>query len=211
MRLNGTNRRRTPAEAASAGPEAPGAGLPRPIQEHLASSFRTTYNVETAEKPAYLGDPVLPLEFELLLQRIEASERQRIREMAHTQGIEAVERALRDLGAGPAGAEGGLSPASKRRGWVKGALSETARPSPDRPRLLPGSRPPFRQSVGQGSARLALESEGSLQGDRCGGRHRLRRNPRDYLKPMRSRLPEDIRSAGASLRPEEDVIVARGA
>ncbi len=41
---------------------------------------------------------------------------------------------------------------------MKGALSETARPSPDRPRLLPGSRPPFRQSVGQGSARLALDS-----------------------------------------------------
>jgi hypothetical protein len=99
----------SPAEAASAGPEAAGAGLPRPIQEHLGQQLRTTYNVETAEKPAYLGDPVLPLEFELLLQRLEASERQRIREMAHTQGIEAVERALRDLGAGPAGAEGGLS------------------------------------------------------------------------------------------------------
>jgi len=41
---------------------------------------------------------------------------------------------------------------------VKGALSETARPSPDRPRLLPGPRPPFSQSVGQGSARLALDS-----------------------------------------------------
>ncbi len=77
-----------------------GAGLPRPIQEHLGQQLRSTYNTETPEKPAYLGDPVLPLEFELLLQRLEASERQRLRELAHNQGVEAVERALRDLGTG---------------------------------------------------------------------------------------------------------------
>ena len=74
-----------------------GAGLPRPIQEHLGQQLRTTYNAEAASKPAYLGDPVLPLEFELLIERLEASERQRFREMAHNQGVEAVERALLDL------------------------------------------------------------------------------------------------------------------
>ena len=83
------------------GPEAGevGAVLPRPIQEHLGQQLRTTYNAEMPEKPTYLGDPVLQLEFELLLQRLEATERQRLREMAHKQGVEAVERALRDLGA----------------------------------------------------------------------------------------------------------------
>ena len=95
-----------PADAPRSSPEQAGVGLPRPIQEHLGQQLRTTYNAETPEKPAYLGDPVLPLEFELQLQRLEASERQRIREMAHNQGIEAVERALRDIGAGPAEAKG---------------------------------------------------------------------------------------------------------
>ena len=78
-------------------PEQAGAGLPRPIQEHLGRQLRTSYNAETEEKPAYLGDPALPLEFELLLQRLEVSERQRIRKMAHDQGLEAVERALREI------------------------------------------------------------------------------------------------------------------
>ena len=94
----------TPLPGATSGQDPAGAGLPRPIQEHLGRELRTTYNAQAPEKPAYLGDPVLPLAFELLLQRLEASERQRIREMAHNQGIDAVERALRELlpGAFPA-------------------------------------------------------------------------------------------------------------
>ena len=70
--------------------------LPRPIQEHLGQQLRMRYR-QAEDKPAYLGDPALPIEFELLLQRLEASERQRYRAMAHEQGVEAVERALRDL------------------------------------------------------------------------------------------------------------------
>jgi hypothetical protein len=91
----------------SGAPEAPsegtrpaedaGAVLPRPIQEHLGQQLRTTYNAEAPEKPAYLGDTALPLEFELQLQRLEASERRRLREMAHELGTQAVEQALRDL------------------------------------------------------------------------------------------------------------------
>jgi len=74
-----------------------GVVLPRPIQEHLGQQLRTTYNAEESEKPAYLGDTALPLEFELQLQRLEASERRRLREMAHDLGTQAVEQALRDL------------------------------------------------------------------------------------------------------------------
>ena len=86
-----------PADAPGGSPDQAGAALPRPIQELLGKQLRTTYSAETPDKPAYLGDPVLPIEFELLLQRLEASERQRYRAMAHDQGVEAVERALRDL------------------------------------------------------------------------------------------------------------------
>jgi hypothetical protein len=97
-----------PPERDEASPPEPAAGqdatLSRPIQEHLGKELRTTYRVEAPEKPAYLGDPVLPVEFELLLQRLEVSERERIRQIAHEQGIEAVERALRELLPGSAAA-----------------------------------------------------------------------------------------------------------
>lgn len=85
------------ADAPGEGSDQAGAALSRPIQELLGQQLRTAYSAETADRPAYLGDPTLPIEFELLLQRLEASERQRYREMAHEQGVEAVERALRDL------------------------------------------------------------------------------------------------------------------
>lgn len=67
--------------------------LPRPVQEHLARQLRATY-VETQEKPAYLGDPALPAAFDDQLHRLAAGERQRIRERASRQGLEAVAAAL---------------------------------------------------------------------------------------------------------------------
>lgn len=72
----------------------PGAALPRPVQEHLGLQLRTSYNEVMEEKPAYLGDPALPLEFELQLQRLDANERRKFREQAHERGIEAVAQAL---------------------------------------------------------------------------------------------------------------------
>ena len=71
----------------------PGSGLPSPVREHLGQQLRTTYHA-LADKPAFLGDPAVPLEFEQHLQRLE------IRERVHEQGVKAVEAALGDLGAG---------------------------------------------------------------------------------------------------------------
>jgi len=92
-----TERHGAPSSAGTPGHDAPGTGLSRPVQEHLGRELRTTYNAEGQDKPAYLGDPVLPLEFEVLLERLDVSERQKIRHIAHSQGIKAVERALREL------------------------------------------------------------------------------------------------------------------
>ena len=64
-----------------------GAGLSRDVQEHLGRRLRTALEVEQA-KPAFLGDPSLPPEFERLVRRLEAGER------GQRQGYEAVKRAL---------------------------------------------------------------------------------------------------------------------
>ena len=77
-----------------------GSGLPRPLQEHLAQQLRSTYQA-TAEKPAFLGDPAVPAEFEQHLQRLEAVERGRRREKVHNEAIEAVKTALEDIVAAP--------------------------------------------------------------------------------------------------------------
>ena len=61
--------------------------LPKPIQEHLGRQLRSAYNAQ-AEKPAFLGDPVVPPQFERLIRRIEVSEK--VREI----GVEAVRQAL---------------------------------------------------------------------------------------------------------------------
>jgi len=61
--------------------------LDQAIQEHLGQKLRSAYN-EVAEKPAYLGDPVLPLEIEEQLIELET----RVR--AHRTGTEAVREAL---------------------------------------------------------------------------------------------------------------------
>lgn len=70
--------------------------LPSSIQEHLGQMLRADY-YERAEKPRYLGDPALPLEFDPYLYRLEQKERalriMRIRE----QGTQAVADALSGL------------------------------------------------------------------------------------------------------------------
>lgn len=80
-----------PAAKPVAEPDDFGSGMARPIQEHLAQQLRTTYH-EMADKPAFLGDPVVPPQFDQHIQRLE------IREKAHDRGIQAVKAALRDIG-----------------------------------------------------------------------------------------------------------------
>ena len=70
--------------------------LPPAVQEHLGRMLRADY-YERDEKPRYLGDPGLPLEFDPYLYRLVQKERAlritRIRE----QGTRAVADALSDL------------------------------------------------------------------------------------------------------------------
>jgi hypothetical protein len=70
--------------------------LPHSVQEHLGQMLRADY-YERAEKPRYLGDPALPLEFDPYLYRLEQKERalriMRVRE----QGTQAVANALSGL------------------------------------------------------------------------------------------------------------------
>jgi hypothetical protein len=61
--------------------------LPKPIQEHLGRQLRSTYNAE-ADRPAFLGDPAIPPQFERLIRRIAIGEK------VHEFGVEAVRQAL---------------------------------------------------------------------------------------------------------------------
>jgi hypothetical protein len=61
--------------------------LPKTIQEHLGRQLRSTYNAE-ADRPAFLGDPAIPPQFERLIRRIEIGEK------VHEFGVEAVRQAL---------------------------------------------------------------------------------------------------------------------
>jgi hypothetical protein len=65
----------------------PAPELGQSIQEYLGQKLRAAYN-EVAEKPAYLGDPALPLQIEEQLLELET----RVR--AHRTGTEAVREAL---------------------------------------------------------------------------------------------------------------------
>src|SRR5688500_14903308 len=66
----------------------PGAtALPRPLQEHLAQQLRAEYQL-VADKPAVLGDPAIPPEFDRHIQRLD------VQEKAHERGVEAVKAAL---------------------------------------------------------------------------------------------------------------------
>lgn len=89
-------------ESEPARPEADEANsrLPRPIQEHLGQQLRTTYNT-LAEKPAFLGDSVVPPHLDHHLQRLET------REKIRDQGVDAIAEALEEMGLdlGPTPAE----------------------------------------------------------------------------------------------------------
>ena len=87
------------ADAAPSEGEA-AAALPRPLQEHLAQKLRSAYQ-ELAPKPAFLGDPAVPAEFEYHLQRLEAVEKVRHQEKVHNQAIEAVKAALETIAGAP--------------------------------------------------------------------------------------------------------------
>jgi hypothetical protein len=79
-----------------------GAPLPPPVQEHLAQQLRATYQV-MAEKPAFLGDPMLPPQFDRHINELESRERSAVREKAHNLGVEAVEAALQEVASGSCG------------------------------------------------------------------------------------------------------------
>ncbi|HEY0571876.1 MAG TPA: hypothetical protein VGD16_10125 [Enterovirga sp.] len=68
-------------------PSSTAAPLPKDVQEHLGRQLRSAYNAK-AERPAFLGDPAVPPQFERLIRRIEVSEK--VREI----GVEAVRQAL---------------------------------------------------------------------------------------------------------------------
>ena len=89
-------------------------GLARPLQEHLAQQLRSTYQ-SLAEKPAFLGDPAVPPEFERHLQRLEAVERGRQREKIRTKGVEAVKTALEEIIAGPLDPDAPAAPKRRTR------------------------------------------------------------------------------------------------
>ncbi len=63
------------------------AALPDTVREHLGRALRARY-ATSAEKPQYLGDPVLPEAFSDSVRRLEG------RLKAHEQGTEAVKGAL---------------------------------------------------------------------------------------------------------------------
>jgi hypothetical protein len=88
-----TNKASAPVERSLA---ESGSGLARPLQEHLAQKLRSAYH-ELADKPAFLGDPAVPAEFEYHLQRLEAVEKVRHEEKVHNRAVEAVKTALEDI------------------------------------------------------------------------------------------------------------------
>ncbi len=70
--------------------------LPHSVQEHLGQILRADY-FERSEKPRYLGDPALPLEFDPYLYRLEQKERARSIMRVREQGTRAVAEALSDF------------------------------------------------------------------------------------------------------------------
>ena len=55
--------------------------MPRPIQDRIAQQMRSEYHL-TADKPALLGDPAIPVTFEEPLRRLKERERARVHELA---------------------------------------------------------------------------------------------------------------------------------
>ena len=75
------------------------AALPRDVQEHLGRQLRSALR-NPSEKPAYLGDPGTPSQFDRLIAKMETGER------IHERAVQAVEKALDDLVSPPAGRPG---------------------------------------------------------------------------------------------------------
>lgn len=70
--------------------------LPRTVQEHLGQKLRALL-YELSDKPKYLGDPNVPLEFDALLNRIEDKERMQRKLRIEQLGERAVAAALSDF------------------------------------------------------------------------------------------------------------------
>jgi hypothetical protein len=67
--------------------------LPANIQDHLGRLLRAEY-YERDDKPRFLGDPALPLEFDPYLQRLDQKERDLRSSMIAEKGQHAVAAAL---------------------------------------------------------------------------------------------------------------------
>jgi hypothetical protein len=65
--------------------------IDKPVQERLGRELRVTYGAIEA-KPAFLGDPALPPQFDETVRRLHRSTK------AHETGVAAVEKALAGLG-----------------------------------------------------------------------------------------------------------------
>lgn len=70
--------------------------LPRSVQEHLGQKLRAEY-YEHGDRPKYLGDSALPLEFDPYLYRLEQKERASRLMRVREHGARAVADALSDL------------------------------------------------------------------------------------------------------------------
>jgi hypothetical protein len=70
--------------------------LPRSVQEHLGQLLRA-HLFEQGEKPQYLGDPMIPRTFDVLLEKIEDGERARRMARIEQVGRQAVAAALMDF------------------------------------------------------------------------------------------------------------------
>ncbi|MBF9194682.1 hypothetical protein I2H36_01410 [Microvirga sp. BT290] len=68
------------------------------MQDHLGRLLRAEY-YERGDKPRFLGDPALPLEFDPYLQRLDQKERDLKSSMIEEQGRHAVAVALLGLNA----------------------------------------------------------------------------------------------------------------
>lgn len=67
--------------------------LPASIQDHLGRMLRAEY-YERGDKPRFLGDPAIPLEFDPYLQRLDQKERDLRSSMIGETGRHAVAAAL---------------------------------------------------------------------------------------------------------------------
>jgi uncharacterized protein (DUF2267 family) len=84
--------------------------LPPGVQEHLGQKLRAQYH-ETGDKPKYLGDPMVPVEFDPLLDRIDRTERRQKAEKIGEAGRQAVAAALgRELSPTEIGPEPRIAP-----------------------------------------------------------------------------------------------------